>query len=61
MKTVNNVALLFAAVLLLPLAILRSDNNQRSVDIADPVQVGNVHLKAGTYKSNGTSPVQRSR
>jgi hypothetical protein len=56
MKTVNNVALLFAAVLLLPLAILASDNNQRSVDIADPVQVGNVHLKAGTYKVEWNLP-----
>jgi len=56
MKTIEYLVLLLAAVLLLPLATLASDNNQRTVDIADPVQVGNVHLKAGTYKVEWNLP-----
>jgi hypothetical protein len=56
MKTVKYLVLLLAAVLFLPLAMLASGNNQRTVDIADPVQIGNVHLKAGTYKVEWNLP-----
>ncbi len=36
--------------LLLPIGAFARQKNERTIDIADPVQVGNTHLKPGDYK-----------
>ncbi len=58
MKHLKYWALLSTLALLFPLGALARDRNQHSVDIADSVQIGTTHLKAGTYKIEwqGTGP-----
>lgn len=52
------VSLVAAIVLLLPLTVFAKNNNVRSVNISQPVQVGATELKPGTYQVewNGQDP-----
>ena len=43
-------ALLAVAALMIPATAAARDKNERTVNIADMVEVGNVQLKPGTYK-----------
>ena len=50
MRYLKYLTLLSSLALLFPLCAFAAEKNQHSVQIADSVQVGNTHLKAGTYK-----------
>jgi hypothetical protein len=50
MKQLKYTALLSMIALLLSVAALARDNNQHSIEIMDPVQVGGTQLKPGSYK-----------
>lgn len=56
MRNVKYLCLLLAAFLVLPLVALAGESHEHSVNIADSVQVGNTHLKAGTYKVEWNEP-----
>ncbi len=58
MKFSKHVLIVLTLALLTPLAAFASEKNQRRIDLADTVQVGNAHLKPGHYKVEwqGTGP-----
>ncbi len=58
MKQIKYIAVLCALALLTSLGALARDKNQRTVEILDPVQVGQTQLQPGTYKVEwqGTGP-----
>jgi hypothetical protein len=58
MKLLKYTALLSTLALVFSLNCFARSNNERSVTISDPVQVGSTQLKPGTYKVEwqGTGP-----
>ena len=50
MRYTRYLALLSSLALLFPLSALARDKNEHTVEIADSVQIGSSHLKAGSYK-----------
>src|SRR5579862_4490298 len=58
MKTIKYIAVLCGLALLTSLGALARDKNQRTVEIFEPVQVGQSQLQPGTYKVEwkGTGP-----
>jgi uncharacterized protein YfaP (DUF2135 family) len=50
MKQLKYTALLSTLALLTTVSALARDNNQHSVELSDPVQVGGTQLKPGSYK-----------
>jgi hypothetical protein len=50
MKSLKYFALLSTIALMIPLSALARDKNEHSLDIANPVHIGNTQLKPGSYK-----------